>query len=206
MMYINERIRSHINTIINQIRDSKGAVSVEFTVVMIFFILIMFLITDFGITLTKQGRLERTSHSLASVIRERKALYQSDESITQNEVNQLLSLAQTLLRKSDLTIVVDALYLAPDPLEPSNNASAYVSKTLSFSAGNNKCQLTKRRIEISQLKELVPYASSTGRWVPIYRVSICIPNERSIFKQLTQAVQNDVLPDLETSDVVISRI
>lgn len=173
---------------------------------MISFILIMYLVTDFGITITKQGRLDRTSHSLATMIRERAALYQSDEDITQEEVNQLLSVGQTLLHEPNLTIAIDALYLAPDPLDPENNASARVSKTLSFTAGNNVCQLIKKSVDITELKGLSPYATSTGRWVPIYRVSVCIPNEASIFKRFTHAFNNEILPDLATSDVVISRI
>lgn len=206
-MLINNKFKTPcLKKTINRIRAEKGSVSVEFAIVMVSFILIMYLITDFGITITKQGRLERTSHSLATMLRERGALYQSNEDITQEEVDQLLSVGQKLLNEPNLTITVDALYLAPNDSDPSNNALARVSKTLTFSAGNNKCQLTNKSIDISALKGLSPYATSTGRWVPIYRVSVCIPNEASIFKRLTHAVNEEVLPDLATSDVVISRI
>ncbi|MBK5143519.1 pilus assembly protein [Budviciaceae bacterium BWR-B9] len=206
-MLINNQIKApYLKNAIKNAKSENGAVTVEFAIVMISFILIMYLVTDFGITITKQGRLDRTSHSLATLIRERTALYQSNEDITQEDVNQLLSVGQTLLHEPNLTIAIDALYLAPDPLNPGNNASARVSKTLSFTAGNNACQLTKKAVDITELKGLSPYATSTGRWVPIYRVIACIPNEASLFKRFTHTFNNEILPDLITSDVVISRI
>ncbi|AKG69860.1 hypothetical protein WN53_12470 [Serratia fonticola] len=190
---------------LNKIKNDKGSITIEFSVVILCFILVMYLVSDFGIEIAKKGRLERLNHSLASMLRERKALYHSNEDITQEEVDQLLLVAQSLFPGTRLTLKVDALYLSPNLINPSNNTLANISQILSFHSGGSECQWEQWSVDISALKGLSPYASSSGRWVPIYRVSACIPNESSLFKRLASTFNDEVLPNITTSSIVISR-
>lgn len=185
----------------NRYKNEEGSVSIEFSFVMLIFLLMMYLVTDFGLAIIKQGYLERTSHTLASLIRERQALYQANETLTQEEVNELLEIGKILQKEPDVNLTVDALYLTPAQENDSTNITA---TTLTFNAGNGKCQPQDVTANATQWQNLSPFATSTQRWVPVYRVRVCIPDTNSLFVSLTNG-RSQKLPSTFASDVVISR-
>ncbi|CBG90853.1 tight adherence pilus pseudopilin TadF [Citrobacter rodentium] len=190
---------NNLNFVANKNED--GSVSIEFSFVMLIFILIMYLVTDFGMAIVKQGRLERTSHTLASLVRERRALYQANETLTQEEVDELLEIGKNLQKEADINLTIDALYLTPTQ---EGQSASVTASTLTFNAGNGKCQPNNVAANDVQWQKLSPYAASTERWVPIYRVRVCIPDTSSLFMTLMNG-RSQKLPSVFATDVAISR-
>lgn len=73
---------------------------------------------DFSAVFLNKSYLERVTHSLASVVRERSAFYGENAELTQQDVTDLYDLAGVLLEESRLSdsryqLVVEAVFFNP---------------------------------------------------------------------------------------------
>lgn len=150
----------------------SGAVIVEF----VFVIFIMTLLIKILITVTAYqstvGKLDRLSYSLAGIVRERNNLYSSDHDLTQAQVAELKQLAEKILLNSgvdsnNLAIRIETLHFIPSASGIRNIDN---QKTKSLSIG--VCQPTR---QLNDMQDLSPYANKTGRWIPLYQVTLCLP-------------------------------
>lgn len=255
------------------INNRDGAISIQFAGGFILFIMLLLVIYDIYSSVMQQNKLERATYSVASIFRERSALYpsittddtdlihtgepnnssgstvlfcdpseynsacSSYEFINLTQVEQARELAATLLNKSnqDIAIRIDNLMVASFPLQTeaelsANNVVVYGSSY--SSCPDNNCPDYLRDLpsmlpsdgndytSSSPYLKLTPYVSriihssdthsSTvkGRWIPLFRVSLCAVNDESLFLNFFDRTRNDddgILPNLCHSVVVLSR-
>lgn len=198
------------------IRQSRGAVAIEAAFVLIVFVTIVAMIVDLGTTFVQQSRLERATYTGASVFRERIALYgdpiNNDKTITHNapvtqsEVNQLRDIVNQLMSRDDLVVMVDELQFR-SATQPNPTTPIVLSKKrlTSYGTGNATCQSTLPDIE--QYSALSPW-SARQRWLPLYRVTVCIPGQKSWFKSIVSSSGSEAgltVEELIAFNIVIPR-
>ncbi|AKP33149.1 tight adherence pilus pseudopilin TadF [Yersinia aleksiciae] len=154
------------------ISSRNGAVIIEF----VFILFILTLLIKILITVTAYqstvGKLDRLSYSLAGIVRERNKLYSDDHDLTQAQVAELKQLAEKMLLDSgvdsnNLAMRIETLHFIPSASGTKNIDN---QKTGSFSIG--VCQPTR---QLNDMQDLSPYANTTGRWIPLYQVTLCLP-------------------------------
>jgi tight adherence protein F len=96
------------------LRDDRGSVAIEAGLYFVVF-LCCALLVDFSAVFLNKSYLERVTHSLASVVRERSVFYGEREELSQQEVSDLYDLAGVLLEESRLAgsryqLVVEAAF------------------------------------------------------------------------------------------------
>lgn len=195
--------------------QQRGAITIEFALITVALISVLYIAADFGLAITKQGRLDRTAQSLSTVFRERSEFYTGSgalvrpESISQDQIDRLAQLGRALLNDPRLELQVDALYLTADAAEPDNIVKAAVN-TLSFCSDSN-CSSSvlnqlNTRLPPAALTAFSPYSPGTKRWVPIYRITLAIPGDASLFNRLSgMVVDKPVLAEITASNIVVSR-
>lgn len=186
------------------IREQRGVILIETAVVLIGLAMVIFMIVDLGIAFVTQSQLERTSHSLSSILRERVALYSGDEIISQENVNQITQLGSTLMANKNIAIRVDALYFKPI-IKADNDQPIVKEEVVFYSVGTKKCASSLP--SLAKVKHLSPN-SSLNRWMPLYRLSICLPGEKSWFKSLVNASNSElemVIEELVAYNIVLPR-
>lgn len=244
-----------ITNIKKLIKNHKGAISIEFAGVVMAFTSIFYIAYDFYNTITLQNDLERTNYTVASLFRERTALYpliedtisdtqwmlnpprthytaghfKSYEIFTIDQVKEAHELAKKLLNK-DVSIRIDGLFIRQEVIKraPTRLDRKMISfSSCSYSACkpdienylNNRSDMTDTSIANKDYTKLSPFtdreANRTegfgrilrGRYIPIYRVSMCINNDESLFLKFTNRENNNnrFLPNLCSETVVISR-
>lgn len=120
------------------------------------------------------GKLDRVSYSLAGIVRERTRLYSNDDTLTQEQVDQLKDLAESMLLNSktpshDLAIRVETIHFnKPQSFDIKNRVIDDI-KTSSFSVGS--CEPDTPLQELSHLSSF----SNAERWIPLYQVTLCLP-------------------------------
>ena len=147
------------------------------------------------------GKLDRISYSLAGIIRERNRLYSDDEMLTQNNVNDLASLANNMLLTSGISsnnfaITVETLHFNPTESAAPGNKIINDTKSEEFSVGT--CHPIR---SLREMSDLSPY-SNRGRWVPLYQVTLCLPaptGYQALFSQ------TESIPILRSSAITIER-
>lgn len=147
------------------------------------------------------GKLDRISYSLAGIIRERNRLYSDDEMLTQNNVNDLVSLANNMLLTSGISsnnfaITVETLHFNPTESAAPGNKIINDTKSEEFSVGT--CHPIR---SLREMADLSPY-SNRGRWVPLYQVTLCLPaptGYQALFSQ------TESIPILRSSAITIER-
>lgn len=181
-------------------KNQRGSVTVEMAFVIMGFVLILAIIVDFGVVMLRQSKLERTNASLASVFRERETFYRqtdnddnylgkyASEEIDQAQATQLGLLGIELLNEPDLSMRIDAVYFSADPLTPT------VDRSLTFYFGSSQCG--PNIAPLADLTHLSPF-SGFNRWMPLYRVTTCIPGRTSWYK-------NIISPNLPNENTVDS--
>ena len=239
-----------ITNIIKFIKNRKGVISIEFAGVFFVFVMILCVVYDIYNTVTLQDNLERTNYTVASLFRERSALYpkiddtisdrsstyeqfKSYELFTVDQVKEAQALAKKLLNK-DVSIRIDALFIKQDQNQPLNIYNSNQLKTISFSSctysacNNDIKEYLKNRPNMAETSignkdytKLAPFVKRVfrtkdqaadlqplyGRYIPLYRVSMCINNDESLFLKFNnrQNKNNRLLPNLCSETTVISR-
>ncbi|WP_392564695.1 tight adherence pilus pseudopilin TadF [Orbus wheelerorum] len=154
------------------------------------------------------------------------ACFKTYELFDQNQVNQMQKLATNLMNK-DVSINIDSLFILQNPLSPGIIQDAKFVTTSGFSCAGGTCSSEIKNYfntlpkmtassggSYSAFVEMSPFASRVstqknikGRWVPIYRVNVCINNDESLYLKLFNKTRldSDFLPNLCSEAVVISR-
>ncbi|MCX8649064.1 hypothetical protein J3U21_01795 [Gilliamella sp. B2776] len=164
----------------------------------------------------------------AGLCANRNACYISSELFDSQQVNEMSKLASSLLNNREVALQIEALFILQDPdnIEDLEKAKlvTYGKKILSCSkgtCGNNSIKsyfnsLPAMDDPSNNYQQLAPYAQKfvdssnmlSGRWIPLYRVSMCIVNEDSLFLNLvnhTGQSSDGIVPNLCSNVVVLSR-
>ena len=186
---------------IDFIKNNSGSAIIEFSLVIFIIMLLIKLfisVTEYQSTI---GKLDRISYSLAGIIRERNRLYSDDEMLTQNNVNDLASLANNMLLTSGISsnnfaITVETLHFNPTESAAPGNKIINDTKSEEFSVGT--CHPIR---SLREMADLSPY-SNRGRWVPLYQVTLCLPAPTGYQALFSQA---ESIPILRSYAITIER-
>jgi tight adherence protein F len=191
------------------LRRRKGAVAVEAAITFTAFISIIALIIDLGVTLTYQSRLERVTYTAASLLRERIALYgerivnNRNQPLSQANVDQLQAIANQLMPNKNLVVVVEELQFQDASAPTTKIIENGYPKTLIASGENTGCKTNQP--PLSNFMSMSPW-SSRKRWLPLYRVTICMPGTESWFKRIANSVSTErTVEELIAFSIVIPR-
>lgn len=210
-IYNNQLI--YINFIIKKTKkffyDKLGALSIEFIMVALAVFFLIIIAFDFGFLFLQQGKIERINHSLASILREREALYSNNgklgkyesEYVTQQDVDQLAKLAIKLLGRNDIALKVEQLHFSLNIEERSIDEN----RTNQIDAHNLNGQCL---LKMKPLKEFQEYSvkSKLNRWIPLYRITLCVPAKKSIFKKIINKMEGtEIVNELSISNIVVPR-
>lgn len=196
-----------------RLRSEKGSVAIEFVFYFIAICFLCALLMDFSHFFLNKGYLERVSHSLASVLRERSVLYHGRDVLTQDDVDQLDRLASTLLAETRMgttyQLYVDAVYFQ----ENSKENKKIKSKSDALTARNRKgntCPKSAFAKDLTKLVPLSPFSSadavstSVGHWLPVYQVTLCSEGEDSLFMAVLTSMGFSI-GNISVSNAVIPR-
>lgn len=158
----------------DMIENTHGAIIVEFTIVILLitiFIKAMISVSEYYSTV---GKLDRTSYSLAGIIRERTKLYSNDNELTVRQTNQLWQLAENMLSNSgisnpNMALTIETLHFNPTKSSAIEDKVIDDTKSLPLSIGD--CEPV---IPLRELTHLSTF-SNAGRWIPLYQVTLCLP-------------------------------
>lgn len=211
------------------LNQSRGVIAMEAAVLLIAFATVVSLVVDLGTAFAQQSRLERATYTAASVLRERISLYNDpinegrgkfNQPITREQVTQLRKITNHLLSRSDLVVIVEELQFAePTTASPSGIPVVLTGYPVTFIAtesgttqtaggpGSQGCKSRLPNFNQSRYTSLSPW-SSRERWLPIYRVTVCYPGERSWFKSIVNSSYGEdglVVEELIAYNIVIPR-
>ncbi|MGP2541587.1 tight adherence pilus pseudopilin TadF [Yersinia sp. 2541 StPb PI] len=183
------------------ISNNNGSAIIEFSFVIFIIMLLIKLLISVTEYQSTVGKLDRISYSLAGIIRERNRLYSDDEILTQNNVNDLTTLASNMLLTSGISsdnfaITVETLHFNPAESAAPGNKIINDTKSEEFSVG-----ICQPIMSLREMDDLSPY-SNRGRWVPLYQVTLCLPaptGYQALFSQI------EPIPILRSSAVTIER-
>lgn len=185
----------------NIIADTRGAVIIEFVFVFLIIALFMKLIISMAEHYSTMGKLDLTSYSLAGIIRERSQLYDGDNILSQEQVNQLKRLADNMLLNAgnsnlDFSIKVETVHFNPTGSSAIENKIIDNTKSLSFGVG--ACEPKKPLRELIQLSTF----SNAGRWIPLYQVTLCSLNTSWYNRLLNQEGPDSAI---KSSSITVER-
>lgn len=171
----------------------------------------------------------KSSHDVykAGLCSSNKTCYDSYELFDSEQVKEMRNLASSLMNNREIAVQIEALFILQDPNNPGDLKKAklvaaqgkdFLSCPPSGCNGSIKSyfnSLPAMNNPSSNYQQLAPYVpklvdssiAMTGRWVPIYRVSMCIVNEESLYLRWIKSNRkdSDVMPNLCSSVVVLSR-
>ncbi|MDG2955107.1 tight adherence pilus pseudopilin TadF [Bisgaard Taxon 10/6] len=189
---------SDTNLLRRFIRQQSGSVTIEFVFMLILLILILAFMADLAILRSTAGRLDNISYSLANILRERTQLYEGNENLATDRVNnrdvtQFKSLATRMAfgdKNSSKKIYVVLEYLAPE-----NSIYRIIGDT-------DKC---KPYEALQNLVNLSPRSEiNNSRKIPLYQVTVCVPNY-SFFSTLVPGVAKNMDETVRSSSITVSR-
>jgi tight adherence protein F len=187
------------------LKEEEGALSVEFAAVFFGFILIIFLVYDVYTTIALQNKLDRSTYSASTIFRQRPLFFSGEkyiEQIDQLQVNQLQNLLISMMDEEQIQLRVDLLTVKSNESMPNDIVSAHKTvTTVCSSSGCNSAYFSKLP-DLSSYHNLTVY-SKLNRWIPLYRVSACMPNSGSLYTRMSNSINN--INELCTSSIVISR-
>lgn len=241
------------------IKNSIGALSIEFAGVFFAFLLIIAGTYDIYNLISSQQNLESTNYTIATLLRERtsnlypliddktrktssslckkigdkKSCYKSYEFFDLNQVKEAQGLASKLLNK-EVSIRIDGLFIfqdinAPGDLNEAKLMSYFYSSCEYQKCSNevkkyldNRSNMADTSIDDKNYTKLVPFvkrvingkfiekygSNLTGRFIPLYRVAMCINKDESLFLGMANDrndENNKFIPNLCSEVVVLSR-
>lgn len=170
--------------------NQRASITVEFVFISIALITFMYFLGDLVLRQAMTGRLDRTSYSIAGVLRERIQLFDGREALTQNDVDMALSLTKKMLKDMDPNVDLQSIGLSVEEMhfyEPTNLHDT--TKRLKYYHkwnANSSAATCSAPQPLTGLQELSP-KGSYGRWVPLYQLSVCLPTT-SWYTRLTTGV------------------
>ncbi|MWP46338.1 tight adherence pilus pseudopilin TadF [Gilliamella sp. Pas-s27] len=156
--------------------------------------------------------------------------FESYELFDNAQVKELSQLASSLLNGRNVILKVEALFILQDINNPASLEHAKLVTLEDESCSDGVCNnnsgingyfsslpsMTDRSNNtLADYTKLVPYVPRVadptnglaGRWIPLYRVSMCIVNEESLYLKWINSnrVTSNTLPNLCSNVVVLSR-
>lgn len=229
-------------------RRKDGSLSIEFAFCFCLISILVYIVYDVYSTIMLQNKLERVNYTVASIFRERSALYKdrvkkgtdpaywsfcpdlgtdypcgdSYELFDQAEVNEIGKLASFLMLNRDVALRVESLLIFQHKWNPANMAYNQLrGQDIKYCSGNVCSQSEVENYFYTQLDIkswynefylLSPYVKHFtssfnlgGRYIPIYRVTMCIVNEKSLFLKWIDSTIPSIKPALCNEVIVLSR-
>lgn len=165
----------------------------------------------------------------AGLCSNRKTCYESYELFDSQQVKEMSALASSLLNNREIALQIEALFILQDPNNPGDLKKAkLVAQGKDFFSCSKGGVCSKGPIKSyfnslpalnnlsNNYQQLAPYVpklvdssiAMTGRWIPLYRVSMCILNEESLYLKWVNSDRKDsggIVPNLCSNVVVVSR-
>lgn len=181
---------NHNNFILNRC----GAVIIEFVFVVFIITLLIKVLITVATYQSTVGKLDRISYSIAGIVRERERLYGGNEKLSQAQYNELTELTKKMLSDSglsnrNLTMKIESLSF--------KNATGLKEPDIHNTLGS--CEPPRSLKDMTQLS---PYSNS-GRWVPLYQVTLCLLPTASWYNTLFN--QGGTATPIKSSAVTIGR-
>lgn len=179
------------------ILQTQGSISVEASIVFGLLILFIVLVSDTGRALINQGKMERLSYSIASIVRER-SLYKNVQELTSDEAAQAYRILEKLgedylPKNSKLSAKIEVLYFddsKSNPPKPKNSTT--------FDYGDLSCSTPNDIKDIANLSVL----NNHEKFSSLFRVTVCI-QQKNVFLPVNNLVSSIIKP--EASSVVLGR-
>lgn len=143
------------------LKDEKASISIEMIGIFSIFSILIVLSADIGSLMVTQNKLEKISYSLASIIRERIALFDS-RSINDNDAENLYNVA-TILAKNTLK---PEFGMKLEVLTFKNEDEVKID---SYNFGNLECNPSKT---IDEFKDISFYTNYNEN-ISLYRTTLC---------------------------------
>ncbi|AUX94015.1 tight adherence pilus pseudopilin TadF [Mixta gaviniae] len=178
--------------------STRGSIYIEAAFILPLVVVILTASLEYGFYFAWQSKIERINYALSSVFRERGALYNTDETLSQAQANQLADLAAVMLGeqyRSQLCLTVESLSFQD------NTKERKVALHQTFSVNGSRCPVVNT--PLTQFAAMSPL-TIRGRWLPLYQVTLSVPAPESTLHKLLNNIQ--VLPAWVTvSNVVLAR-
>ncbi|WP_180675587.1 tight adherence pilus pseudopilin TadF [Helicobacter sp. 11S03491-1] len=180
----------------NFITQTQGSISIEASIIFGLLILLIVLVGDIGKALLNQGKLDRLSYSLVSIIRER-TLYDYSQQITSQEASGLYKILQNLqkdfiAKNSSISMKVEALYFT------SNTTTPTPERTMSYDFGDFACDPSVSLQDYAHLS----VKTSEQKYATLFRVSVCL-HQKSSFAPIKNLISKFI--PLQSSSIAPER-
>lgn len=182
-------------------KQQRGAVTIEFAFMLLLLCLLIAFMADLFIARSTIGKLDRTSYSVLNVVKERgiagvpnaQGNVPDCPSARDQEGLNLGVLANYLLFNrisNKAAVVVECVAFQDPPRNHTNARQAVVnnaaSSVLTFGANARACI---PQMPLTQIAPNITPLSEMRRYVPVIRVTVCIPGATSMFLALSSAIE-----------------
>ncbi|AHK21899.1 tight adherence pilus pseudopilin TadF [Yersinia similis] len=163
------------------VKSAHGAVALEASMIFTLLIVIIYFVLDLGQLNLNRGKVERTVHSVASVIRERTYLYDERKQVIPAEVDDIAKVALNLLGSTfpgkAVAVRLETFYFTTSSAgDPVVDNSWVDGKPLTLSYATDDSCLSSDGIlsDVAAAKMTFISERTQWGWVPIYRVTLCV--------------------------------
>lgn len=171
------------------IPSEEGASAIEFAIYIFIFVILCGFLMDMSFSVVKKNNLERLNNSLFSILRERSTFFDGETNISQNDLENLKSVADRLLIKSDGTVEAYQLNIRQIIFTAKSTENNKIVTSNNFSTSSVVgCAISDNLLPVSSLSALSvwgipPTVSSTVTkfWYPVYEITLCVPGATSYF-------------------------
>ncbi|PAF53558.1 hypothetical protein BKH42_05080 [Helicobacter sp. 13S00482-2] len=176
------------------IYQNTGSVSIEASIIFGLLIILIILIGDIGKALINQGKMDRLSYSLVSIIRET-SLHGNTQEITPENASNLHKILKNLssdfLKDSDISLKLEVMYFStlntPKP-----------QKVLVYDFGDSNCETPNKIEENTNLS----VQTSEKKYLTLYRVTTCMKQKTS-FSPIKNLVEKII--KIQSSSIALGR-
>lgn len=189
----------------NFVKKDAGAAALEAALSFCVFVMICTALIDFSNVMLKNSYMNRVNATLANIIRERAALYDGREQLSQNDVNDLYQLSQKLTGSSfqinkDYFIDIRAVYFVHDK----NELRKEISSTQTYRSPRHSCESAIPKADSKTLQDLSVFVPDT-QWLPVYQITLCMPGAESFYMRTLGLFKWD-MPDILVKNAVVARL
>lgn len=207
----------------NKLCHERGAIAIEAPFILFLIFVLIYFTVDLGTLLLNKGKVERVSHSLAAIIRERTALYNGSKTISSREVDDLVIIGERMLRESfpvtNFAVKVNATNFIYDehhniiiddrvgyiPTSEKNGLLTEITPQSFSYSSNGRCE-EKTPLSKEQLLNMT-LESHRSDWqlVPVYQVTTCITRRDSNIFAAFMAKHIPAVNQIVVTNVVMPR-
>ncbi|AIZ79028.1 tight adherence pilus pseudopilin TadF [Actinobacillus equuli] len=193
--------------------NPRGSVTVEFIFIFFLFSVLLIFLIDVTILQATTGKVQRTSYSLLNIVKERSAVHNGKEDLTQDEVNKLKALAISLMGedKSSNDVAVTIELHKFEEIKPQGTVSTIsatrptkkVSVTKILSDNANVCQAAGKA-DVTHAAPLTQNFRNSVRYASVYSVTVC-RKMTNLFKGLSLSKEDQVSGWIRATAIGVSR-